>query len=204
MTRDQLSRVLFPLGGLTKEEVRAHAGRLGLRVSDKEESQEICFVDPSGYGAFVAARAGAAAGGGEIVDTSGRVLGAHRGLYRYTVGQRRGLDIRDGHGPYYVVALDTAGNRLVVGPEEKLYSAGLTVGGVNWIAPRPEGPLRAAVRIRYRSEGAGATVTPLGGGRAGVEFDEPQKAPAPGQAAVFYRGEEVLGGGWIEGRREGE
>ncbi len=197
MTQDQMKRVLFPVGGLRKDEVRGYAARLGLRVAEKKDSQEICFIEGSSYTDFVVTRGGGGPGG-PITDTSGNVLGTHAGLFRYTIGQRRGLDIRDGRGPYYVVDMDMERNRLVVGPRDELYAGGLVARDVNWTGrPMTDGqPL--TVKIRYRHPGAGAVLTHLNGGRVKIVFSEPQKAVTPGQAAVFYSGEEVVGGGWIE------
>ncbi len=194
MTQSQLSRTLFPLGDLTKEDVREYARRLRLRTSDKKESQEICFVQDDSYHEFITTRTGDRPG--EIVDTSGRVVGTHQGLFRYTVGQRRGLGLAG--GPFYVVEIDTKGNRLVVGREGDLYSHGLTAVDVNWITP-PRGQVveDVTVKIRYRHPGVSSTIYIKENG-VYVEFSTPQKAVTPGQAVVFYRGEEVLGGGWIE------
>ena len=197
VARASLASVRFPLGGLTKDAVRSLARERGLAVAEREESQEICFVPEGGYAAFVASRAPVeACPPGPIIDSSGRRLGEHRGLVKYTVGQRRGLGIAAGR-PLYVVALDTAGNALVIGPEEELWRRDLVAAGVNWLVDKPPGEFHAAVRIRSHHEPAPATIAPLGGGAWRVLFDEPQRAVTPGQAAVFHEGEFVLGGGWI-------
>ncbi len=211
MTRGQLGSVLFPVGGITKKDVRLYAKRLGLKTSEKKESQEICFVQEPSYAQFLSAHLPRRCG--EIADADGRVIGSHKGLFNYTVGQRKGLNLSG--GPYYVIGLDTEANRLIVGREEELFSSGLFAREVNWISgsalARIETgePLAATVKIRYRHEGADALIrkrdcTPGNGCIPGtgvgleVSFKTPQKAVTPGQAAVFYSGDEVLGGGWIE------
>ncbi|MDI6756079.1 MAG: tRNA 2-thiouridine(34) synthase MnmA [Thermodesulfobacteriota bacterium] len=199
MTQEQMARVLFPLGEKTKEEVRQQAGELGLRVAKKAESQEVCFIPDDNYRGFVEDRKGKELSRpGEIVNRQGKILGFHRGLYSYTIGQRRGLGIAGPH-PYYVLALDTGKNRVVAGKKEELLANGLIAARVNWISfARPEGKMEASVQIRYRHPGAPALIVPLGEGKVKVDFIIPQKSVTPGQAVVFYRGDEVLGGGWIE------
>lgn len=199
MTQSQLERVLFPVGALTKKEVRERARALGLKTSEKAESQEICFVEEPSYADFLSSRVDLHAG--DIVGNDGRVLGRHRGLFNYTVGQRKGLNLSG--GPFYVLDIDTRSNRLVVGPESLLYSGGLIADEVNWIDPEAReaavgGLSGVTMKIRYRHPGAPCKVTLLADGKIKAEFEDPQKAVAPGQAAVIYRGEEVLGGGWIE------
>jgi tRNA-specific 2-thiouridylase len=196
----QLARARFPLGELDKREVRERARALGLATAAKPESQELCFVpDGDTAGAVEKLRPGRAPGPGDVVDEAGRVLGRHAGVHRYTVGQRRGLAIAASR-PLYVKALDAARNRVVVGGREALAADAATLSGVSWIAGEaPREPIEARVRIRYRHEGAGARVEPTPGGGARVRFAEPVHALAPGQAAVFYVGERVLGGGWIAG-----
>lgn len=201
MTQAQLSRVLFPVGSLTKAQVREKARALGIRTSEKAESQEICFVEEPSYADFLSSRTDLPPG--DIVDSQGRVLGAHKGLFNYTIGQRKGLGLSG--GPFYVLDIDTKTNRLVVGPEELLFSGGLAANEVNWIDPGAHTAARGGLsgvtaKIRYRHHGAPCTVTSLPDGKIKVEFDSPQKAVAPGQAVVIYRGDEVLGGGWIECR----
>lgn len=199
MTKAQLGRCLFPVGGLTKKEVRAYARRLGLKTSDKKESQEICFVQEPNYAEFLSAHV--IAHRGDIVDTEGRALGRHRGLFHYTVGQRKGLGLSG--GPYYVTGLDAKANTLMVGRENDLFSSGLMAGGVNWInsgaGMRVEGgqTIDAVVKIRYQHDGAEAVIKKSGLSLE-VSFKTPQKAITPGQAAVFYSDDECLGGGWIE------
>jgi tRNA-specific 2-thiouridylase len=202
LTQDQLSRADFPLGELTKQEVRDIARRLAVPVAEKPESQEICFVPSGDYVQFIESylhEQGSVlpGGSGEIVTTAGEVLGRHEGLHRYTVGQRRGLGISAGR-PMYVVALDRAKNRLIVGEDESLHSSSAEVRAVNWIPfARPSGPVNAMVRIRNRHEPAEAEITPLDSATARIEFREPQRAITPGQAAVFYAEDLVLGGGWL-------
>ncbi|MCA1632687.1 MAG: tRNA 2-thiouridine(34) synthase MnmA [Acidobacteria bacterium] len=203
LTQEQLSHALFPLGEMSKGEVRGAAREARLSVAEKSESQEICFVPDGDYAGFIDRYLAAegkedlAPGRGEIVNTGGERVGEHGGIHRYTVGQRRGIGISNPL-PLYVVRVDAAENRVVVGGEDELLSAEFTAAGVNWVAfDEPEGAVRADVRVRYRHAESPATVEPLGGGRVRVRFDEPQRAITPGQATVFYRGEEVLGGGWI-------
>ncbi|HEY0005992.1 MAG TPA: tRNA 2-thiouridine(34) synthase MnmA [Pyrinomonadaceae bacterium] len=204
LTQDQLSRSMFPLGEMSKPEVREVARGSGLAVAEKAESQEICFVPDGNYAGFIDRYLEAEEkpelkpGEGEIVNTRGDVVGKHEGIHRYTVGQRRGLGLSSPR-PLYVVSIDAEANRVVVGFEEELLSEGLTAAGVNWIAlDSPKSPVRAEVRVRYRHAAAPATITPLETGRAQILFDEPQRAITPGQATVFYHGDEVVGGGWIE------
>ncbi|MCC6857588.1 MAG: tRNA 2-thiouridine(34) synthase MnmA [Bryobacterales bacterium] len=204
LTQEQLARTDFPLGGMRKTEVRALARDLGLAVAEKEDSQEICFVPNGDYAAFIDAyfrEKGIPAGdtGGEIVDAEGRPLGRHSGVHHYTVGQRRGLGIAAGE-PLYVIATDPASRRVVVGRNAELLRARLTAASVNWIAfPELTGPLRAEVKIRNKHLAAPATLYPASdASRVEVRFDEPQRAVTPGQAAVFYQDDLVLGGGWIE------
>jgi tRNA-uridine 2-sulfurtransferase len=202
LTQEQLARTEFPLGELTKHEVREIARRLAVPVAEKPESQEICFVPSGNYVRFIESylqEQGSALpdDSGEIISTSGEVLGRHNGLRHYTVGQRKGLGITVGR-PMYVVALDRAMNRLVVGEDADLRSTICEVRDVNWIAfENPQEPVEAQVRIRNRHEPAGAQIESTGKSTARVTFREPQRAITPGQAAVLYSGERVLGGGWI-------
>lgn len=197
LTRRELERALFPVGGLTKDEVRAKARALGLKTADKAESMETCFVPGRDPRAFVAASAGEDAPGlksGPIRDAAGRELGRHRGLAAYTVGQRSG--VAGVAEPLFVVALDPAENSLVVGGREETYFSSVVVGAVSWTNGAPDFPARVEARVRHRHEPAPSRLTPVPEG-VRVDFDEPQRAPAPGQAAVFYRGDELLGGGTI-------
>lgn len=197
LTQDQLAHALFPVGHLTKPEVRAHAERLGLSVADKPDSQEICFVPDGNTARFVERHAPAVPAAGEIVDADGHVLGEHRGVHHFTVGQRKGLGISS-RAPMYVLKLEPVDQRVVVGAREDLGSRELTATGVNWISgTAPDGPARVTARIRHRHQDAPATVAATGAGTAHLTFDTPQTAVSPGQAVVFYNGEDVVGGGWI-------
>jgi tRNA-uridine 2-sulfurtransferase len=202
LTQEQLARTDFPLGELSKGEVREIARRLQVPVAEKPESQEICFVPTGNYVRFIEGYLHEQGqklpeDAGDIVTTTGEVLGRHNGLHRYTVGQRKGLGISEGR-PMYVVALDRAKNRLIVVDDCELRSTTCDVRQVNWIPYEvPSGAVRAKVRIRNRHEPAEAEVTPIGATDARITFSEPQRAITPGQAAVFYSGERVLGGGWI-------
>jgi tRNA-specific 2-thiouridylase len=197
---EQLARIRFPLGALCKDEVRSRARELGLATAEKPESQEICFVPDGDYAAVVERiRPGAAPGKGDVVDEQGTLLGHHSGIHRYTVGQRRGLGV-SGSEPRYVVRIDAAANRVVVGPAASLVANEARVEHVSWTrAAAPAASLQAEVKIRYRDVPVPARVAPDGEGGAEVRFDAPVRAVTPGQAAVFYRGDEVLGGGWIAG-----
>jgi tRNA-uridine 2-sulfurtransferase len=197
LTQAQLGRAMFPVGDIPKDEVRRIALARGMRVADKPDSQEICFV-PDGEYAAVVDRELPADRSGLVVDLQGRVVGKHHGVHHFTIGQRKGLGISAAE-PLYVVKLD-AGRRLVhVGPRAALDRPSLSASRVNWVAGAPpEGGLRAQVQIRSRHAAAAARVTPVGTDRVDVEFDEPQAAITPGQAAVMFQGDEVLGGGWID------
>ncbi|HID09116.1 TPA: tRNA 2-thiouridine(34) synthase MnmA, partial [Candidatus Micrarchaeota archaeon] len=195
LTQGELSQALFPVGEMTKGEIREIARRKGLTAAYLRESQDLCFA-PGGIGELVPD-----APPGPIVDLSGKVIGTHRGLPNYTVGQRRGLGISSPE-PLYVVALDPKRNAVVVGPESALYAEGLVAGELTWIAGEPPGEaFSCEVQIRYRAAPVRCEVE-LREGKAYVKFERPQRAVTPGQAAVFYRGEVVLGGGVIGGRIE--
>ena len=202
LTQEQLARALFPLGEWTKQQVRAMARARNLPVAEKPESQEICFVPGGRYSDFIEAYLAEhdrrpARQAGEVVSTEGRVLGEHGGLYRYTVGQRKGLGVAVGT-PLYVIELDRARNRVVVGPNEELWKTQFTARDVNWIRPLNAGEaLEASVKIRNNHPASPARLEVGEKAEALVTFYEPQRAITPGQAAVFYDGDEVLGGGWI-------
>lgn len=202
LTQPQLARALFPLGGMRKDDVRRIATELGLPVADKPDSQEICFVPNGDYAAFIDAyfrEQGIAPDGteGEIVTTAGEVLGLHGGTHRFTIGQRRGLGVAAGE-PLYVIETRPATRQVIVGSNDDLRRERFEARDVNWVSiAEPAEPVRAEVRIRNKHVAARATVRVLSGGGAEVSFDEPQRAVTPGQAAVFYSGDLVLGGGWI-------
>jgi tRNA-specific 2-thiouridylase len=206
LSQDQLAQAIFPVGGRAKDEVRDWAHRRGLPVAAKPDSQEICFIPDHDYAAFVTRNAPTAPAGGSILDESGEVLGRHGGIHRFTVGQRKGLGLSASSSsssgragkPLYVLALKPDSRDVIVGPKASLERMGLTASGVNWIDSAPDGPRRACVQIRHRHQAAPATVRATGDGHAEVVFDTPQVAVTPGQAAVFYDGDVVLGGGWID------
>jgi tRNA-specific 2-thiouridylase len=199
LPREVLSHLLFPLGERTKTEVRRLYQEMGLPASpDCRESVELCFIPEGRYQEFIAARTGRPGAPGEMVDTEGRLLGLHRGLERYTVGQRRGLGV-PAREPYYVLEIRPETNRLVLGHKAEMFSTGLLADQVNWLIDPPAGEFSALAVIRYRHPGVMSWISLRGSG-AEVRFDSPQAAVAPGQAVVFYQGDRVLGGGWIEER----
>ena len=198
LKQEQLSATLFPLGGMTKQEVRRLAAGYGLRVAEKGESQEICFVPDNDYVRFLEEVRGEEPLEGDIVDSRGNLLGRHNGTYRYTVGQRKGLGIAHPH-PLYVLGVDIARNEVIVGGRDELLGDGLIAADVNWIALPPDSVIEATCKIRYRHRPVPCRIEPLPGNRAEVRFLKREKAITPGQAVVFYDGDEVLGGGWIEG-----
>jgi tRNA-specific 2-thiouridylase len=203
LTQEQLSRTLFPLGSHTKPQVRALAEEHHLALAQKPDSQEICFIPGGDYKLFLDAYLAEQNEclpdtSGELVTTDGTVLGRHNGIHNFTVGQRKGLGVAAG-SPLYVIQINGAERKVVVGGNEALASKTLRAGQVNWIAiPQLDAPLRVQVKIRHRHEPAWATLTPDSDPhQVTVTFDEPQRAVTPGQAAVFYNGDEVTGGGWI-------
>jgi tRNA (5-methylaminomethyl-2-thiouridylate)-methyltransferase len=199
MSQKALSHTLFPLGELTKEKAREIAAAKGLSNADKEESQDICFVDHGDYAGFIENYTGKTYPEGDITDTEGNVLGRHHGLIRYTLGQRRGTGVARNY-PVYVAAKNTAANTLVLGDDSSLYSSSFTVRQINLIAcENLFQPRRLAVKIRYLQKEQRARVEQTAPDTIRVEFEEPQRAITPGQAAVFYDGDIVVGGGTIEG-----
>jgi tRNA-specific 2-thiouridylase len=203
LRQDQLAHVRFPLGDLTKADTRDIARESSLKTADKEESMEICFVPDNDYGRFLEKSKLVSRHRGEIVDRSGKVLGHHDGIEFFTIGQRRGLGIAAPQ-PLYVLDLDAARNRVVVGLESDLERPSLVVERCNWIPwAEPPETVEALVKIRYNHPGTPAVIRPAAGGSAEVVFREPQRAVTPGQACVFYDGDLVLGGGWISRRPPG-
>lgn len=195
-----LPNLLFPLGDLTKDEVRRIYRDAGLPVRENQrESMELCFIPEGGYQDFLQARRGGAGPPGDFIDGPGRVLGRHRGVECYTVGQRRGLGL-PAREPYYVIEIQPEHNRVVLGPRAELYASGLLASQMNWLIDPPNAAFEAVAVIRYRHPGVRALITLRGSGEVQVEFQTPQSAVAPGQAVVFYDGDRVLGGGWIEAR----
>lgn len=196
LTQEQLQYVLFPVGMLEKTEVRKLAAEYNLPVAQKHESQEICFIPDNDYVKFLETH-GVEQNPGKIVTGDGTVVGQHSGLHRYTVGQRKGLGIA-WHQPLHVVAVDTDRNQVVVGTKDELATTSLIAGQAKWSSLPPRSEFRAECRIRYRHTPAPCRVVMLDDKRFTVQFDTPQSAVTPGQAAVIYDGEYVLGGGWIE------
>ncbi len=197
-TQKQLSWTLMPIGHYTKEEVRQMAQKFSLPVSQRPESQEICFVPDRDYAEFLRKRVPEALRPGPIVDLENRVLGQHKGIAYYTIGQRRGMGISAPH-PLYVIKIQPDKNTVVVGPNEKLYKRRLKASQVHFISlKRPERILAVKAKIRYKHQEAKAILTPLNSGRAEVEFEKPQRAITPGQSVVFYDGDVVIGGGVID------
>lgn len=205
LTQEQLSRTLFPLGNMSKPQVRERARRHGLALAEKPDSQEICFVPGGDYKRFIDAYLAAQGQqlpdtSGELVTTEGRVLGRHEGVHNFTVGQRKGLGVATG-SPLYVININGAEGKVTVGNNDDLLARTLVARDVNWIAMeglRSAGaPLRVSAKIRHRHEPAPAALEPASSGEVRVTFDEPQRAITPGQAVVFYDGDLVVGGGWI-------
>ena len=205
LTQEQLSRAAFPVGHLDKPSVRAHAERLKLHVTQKPDSQEICFVPDGDYATFVERKAPEATRSGTVIDNDGRVLGTHAGVHRFTIGQRKGLGLSSSE-PLYVLEIKPESAQVVVGSRDDLGRCTLTASGVNWVSGKaPEDWLRVSAQIRHRHAAAPAKVRTVrlkpdatNEGRAELEFDAPQTAITPGQAVVFYDADEVLGGGWID------
>ena len=198
LSQDQLSHLRFPLGDTDKGQVRETARTLGITIADTTESQDICFIRGRNYRRYLRHRLGGHFGTGDIVDLQGRVLGTHDGIYGYTIGQRRGLGVSVGH-PLYVIDIDPVANRVIVGSESETFTDRCLAFGVNWMAAESlTEPQDVEARIRYNHPGAEATVEPIAADRVRVRFKYPQKAVTPGQAVVFYQGDLLLGGGWIE------
>jgi len=202
LTQEQLAHTLFPLGRLTKPEVRKVARQHGLALAEKPDSQEICFIPGGDYKQFLTAYLEEQGRqlpetAGELTDSSGQVLGRHEGIFNFTVGQRKGLGVSS-PTPLYVLQINPATHRVTVGADEELATRTLRARGLNWISiPALTEPMRVRIKIRHRHEPAWATLEPAGPDEALATFDEPQRAVTPGQSAVFYEGDEVVGGGWI-------
>jgi tRNA-specific 2-thiouridylase len=195
--RRLLSRMLLPVGGYRKPQIRELAAKIGLRVAEKKDSQEICFVTSGKHDEFVRQRRQGVDMSGEIVTTDGRVVGTHPGIERFTIGQRKGMKVAMGE-PYFVVRIEPESRRVVIGRQEELARRELTAAVCNWQVDVPQGEFACEAKIRYNSPPAAARATLLPGNRLQVTFDEPRYGVAPGQAVVLYEGERVLGGGWIE------
>jgi tRNA-specific 2-thiouridylase len=201
LSQDQLARSIFPLGHQTKDETRAMARKLGLRVAEKAESQEICFVPNDDYGSFLRDTAPDALRPGDIVDGDGKVLGEHRGIALYTIGQRRGLGIA-APAPHYVVGLDVERNQVIVGTESALFTNEVIADDANLVAVESIAePMRVRAKLRYRMSPADGWLEQLPTGELRLTLDEPQRAATPGQAMVCYVGDEVIGGGTIRSAR---
>jgi tRNA-specific 2-thiouridylase len=202
LTQEQLAHTLFPLGHLTKPEVRELARQNGLALAEKPDSQEICFIPGGDYKQFITAYLQEQgekmpASAGELTDASGKVLGRHEGISNFTVGQRKGLGVSS-PTPLYVLQIDPESHRVTVGADAELATSTLRARRLNWIAiPALTAPMRVKIKIRHRHEPAWARLEPAGVDEVLASFDEPQRAVTPGQSAVFYDGDEVLGGGWI-------
>jgi len=195
-TREQLEFLRFPIGGLTKGEVRQHAARLGLNIADKPDSQDICFVPNGSYASVVEKLRPGAIDPGDIVDLNGRVLGHHEGVLHFTIGQRRGLGI-SAPVPFYVISIDAGTRRVVVGPHDALLCDRIETGPLNWLGDGPPAEADITVRTRSTHLGAPATLYPAGDGATRLHLHVPEPATARGQAAVIYDGARVLGGAWI-------
>jgi len=197
MTQKQLSRACFPLGKMTKSDVKRLAREKGLRPVIKKESQDICFIKGNKYGDFLLQQRDFKAKPGDIVDIEGNILGRHNGLHLFTIGQRRGINC-PALQPYYVVRIDISQNRLIVGLKKDLLSSNCRVSKINWIIEKPPSPLDADTRVRYRHKAVRSRLIPDGSTSATIIFETPQSAVTPGQGAVFYKDNEVIGGGWID------
>jgi tRNA-specific 2-thiouridylase len=202
LTQEQLSRTMLPLGGYRKADVRALAAQHGLAVAIKPDSQEICFVPGGDYKKFISAYLHEQGeeipdSAGELVSTSGEVMGQHSGIHNFTIGQRKGLGVASSD-PLYVIQIEPGAHRVTVGSDAEATTRTLRARALNWISiPALEGEMRVRAKIRHRHEPAWATIRSVGSDEVEARFDEPQRAVTPGQAAVFYGGDEVVGGGWI-------
>ncbi len=196
LSQKQLSSICFPLGEITKSEVKNLAKQLGITPYKEKESQDICFIKDNSYSKFLEQQDGFIPEPGMIKDIDGNILGKHKGLHHFTIGQRRGIN-KPSTEPYYVTGIDQAKNRLIVGRKKDLFSSKCNVVGINWINRAPNKPVKVKTRVRYRHTAASSTVFPVDNKNVKIHFDKPQSAITPGQCAVFYQNDEVLGGGWI-------
>ncbi len=196
LTQQKLENACFPLGEMKKADVKKIAAQKGLRPMTRDESQDVCFIKHTSYGEFLSARKGFEPKPGLIENVNGQVIGEHKGLHLFTIGQRRGINC-PAVEPYYVIRLDTERNRLTVGAKKDLLSSECKVVEINWIGKEPSLPMDVHTRVRYRSKESASMVYPQDKSTAIVRFKNPQTAVTPGQGAVFYRGDEILGGGWI-------
>lgn len=198
LSQGQLKRAVFPLGNMLKSKTRALAKKLKLKTFNAASSQDVCFIQDMDYAEYIRKKTGVEIKRGKIVDAAGKVIGEHKGIPFYTIGQRRGLGIAHTE-PLYVTAIDIKNNRLIVGPKAEVMKKGLIAERLNWIAIDKMGrPIKVKAKIRYNHKKAEAVVTRIGEDTVKVEFDKPQEAPTPGQAVVFYDKDIVIGGGWIK------
>ncbi|UCF95387.1 MAG: tRNA 2-thiouridine(34) synthase MnmA [Desulfobacterales bacterium] len=198
LTQEQLARARFPLGGMTKREVKRQARAHGLQPVVERESQDVCFIKRDSYSDFLTRQRGLASEPGPIEDVEGKILGRHNGLHLFTIGQRRGINCPAAE-PYYVIRIDRKNNRLVVGLKKDLLSTACRVVDINWINAAPAAAQKVLTRVRYRHKEVPSVLLPVDPRTAIVRFDTAQEAVTPGQGAVFYREDEILGGGWIDG-----
>ena len=196
LTRQQLENASFPLGDMQKTDVKQMAAQRGLQPATRDESQDVCFIKHISYGEFLSAQKGFKCKPGLIENVNGQIIGEHNGLHLFTIGQRRGINCPAAE-PYYVIRLDTERNRLTVGTKKDLISFECRVVEINWIGKEPTVPMELHTRIRYRGKEAASMVFPQAKSTAMVRFKNPQSAVTPGQGAVFYQDDEILGGGWI-------
>jgi len=197
LNKGQIKKILLPLGGLTKDNVRARAKQIGLHISGKPDSQEICFIPDNDYSGFIKKYCGLESKKGEVLDSSGKLLGYHQGFWNFTIGQRRGLGIA-AKNPLYVIEIRAKENVIVAGGASEAKKKRFLIKGVNWLTEDIKKETELEVKIRYNHKKSPASIKDIGGGKVEVEFKEPQNAITPGQAAVFYDGEYVAGGGWID------
>ena len=199
MTQEQLSRVLFPLASYHKKDIRKMLSEAGIKIADKAESQDICFIDDGGYSSYIERSVGIDnIKGGRIVSSNGTAIGKHDGIHRFTIGQRKGLGLSS-HKRLYVLGFDHENRDVIVGEERGLLAGGLVANGINWLSiDAPDKKFKAYVKTRYSSEEHHSTLYPSDDGKVLIKFDLPQRAVTPGQAVVFYSADELLGGGWIE------